>query len=102
MMQGKLVRAVKKQELKKQIAALKQEMRKRGIRKISHLNGGLTPDEHSYNSRLFQLTVDLERPTKQIECPGCHGRLIQAHPTDIESVVWYTTCSGSGMVDQPE
>ena len=102
MMQGKLVRAVKKQELKKQIAALKQEMRKHGIRKISHFNGGLTPDEHSYNSRLFQLTVELERPAKQVECPTCHGKLFQPHTIEPDSVDWCSTCAGEGTVDQPE
>lgn len=38
-----------------EIRALKREMRQRGIRVTSCMNGGLTPDEYRYNSQLMQL-----------------------------------------------
>ena len=42
-------------EVKAQIREIKREMKGRGIRRISCFNGGLTPDERYYNSKLFEL-----------------------------------------------
>ncbi len=65
-------------EIKREISATKKEMRELGVRRISCFNGGLSPAESRYNSRLFQLKCDLERAEKDAEftqafTPNKHG-----------------------------
>lgn len=48
-------------EIKAEIREVRAEMRARGIRRTSCFNGGLTPQESQYNSRLFALNTELER-----------------------------------------
>ena len=52
-------------EIKKSIRETRKEMKEMGVRRISCLNGGLTPMEYQYNSRLFQLSVDLEKSERE-------------------------------------
>lgn len=91
-----------KSDIQKQITALKKEMRRLDIRHISHLNAGLTPDEQSYNAELFRLSNELQRPARQKECPACKGKLVQKHPTELDSFIWCQTCQGKGTVDYTE
>ena len=50
-----------KKEIRKQIRETKKEMKARGIKRISFMNGGLTPMEYTFNSLLFNLSVQLEK-----------------------------------------
>lgn len=48
-------------EVKAAIRETRREMKECGIRRISCFNGGVSPAEYRANSRLFQLSVDLEK-----------------------------------------
>lgn len=51
-------------EIKQQLRRLRAEMKEAGIRRISCFNGGLSPQEYHYNSKLYILGVELEKATK--------------------------------------
>jgi hypothetical protein len=51
-------------EVKREIRETKAEMKIQGIRRISCFNGGLSAAEYRWNSRLYQLSVDLELAIK--------------------------------------
>ena len=48
-------------EIQKEIRELKREMKSQGIRRISFMNAGLSSQESSYNCRLYQLKLNLEK-----------------------------------------
>lgn len=47
-------------EIKKDIRELRAEMKAKRVRRISCFNGGLTPCERDFNSRLFNLNTELK------------------------------------------
>lgn len=49
-----------------EIRETKREMKESGIRVTSCMNGGLSPAEYSYNSRLFRLKTELARIPQEI------------------------------------
>ena len=49
------------QQLKRDISALKREMRANSVRVISCMNAGLTDMERTYNGRLFALKTAVDR-----------------------------------------
>jgi hypothetical protein len=52
---------MKYSDAKKEMRELKKEMKLLGIKVKSCFNGGLTPDEYRYNTRLFQLDCEIEK-----------------------------------------
>ena len=47
------------EDIKRELRALKQEMRANNVKRLSCFNGGLTPAERQYNTRLFALETKL-------------------------------------------
>ena len=45
--------------LKRELKEVRREMKERGIKKTSCFNGGLTAEEHWFNSKLFELKTKL-------------------------------------------
>ena len=50
-----------KQDIKRQLAEIKREMRENNVRRISPFNGGLSATEYRYNAKLFELETLLRR-----------------------------------------
>ena len=50
---------MKSKEIRKQIRAIRQEMKKRGIKTIGYFNGGLDEGTYRANAALFRLNVEL-------------------------------------------
>jgi len=48
-------------DLQKQLRETKREMRARGIRRTSMMNGGLSPDEMRFNEQCFRLETEIQR-----------------------------------------
>lgn len=46
-------------EIRKQIRAIRQEMKERGIRTVGYFNGGLDEGTYRANAALFRLKVEL-------------------------------------------
>ena len=51
-------------EIRKQLRALRQEMRERGIKTVSCFNGGLGDGTYRANSLLFRLKLELQDALK--------------------------------------
>jgi len=51
-------------EIRKQLRALRQEMRERGIKTVSCFNGGLDDGTYRANSLLFRLKLELQDALK--------------------------------------
>ena len=49
-----------RKEIESDIRELKRQMRARKIRRVSCFNGGLSPDEREYNTRMFKLETELK------------------------------------------
>jgi hypothetical protein len=47
-------------EIRKRMREIKEEMKTKGIRRISCFNGGLSGEAYRLNSLLFKLSVDLD------------------------------------------
>lgn len=58
-------------EIRKELREAKRDMKARGIRVISFMNGGLTREESRCNENLFRLKTLLEERIKQDERNGC-------------------------------
>jgi hypothetical protein len=50
--------------IKREIAEVKAEMKRRNIRRISCFNGGLSDDERRFNTQLFNLTTAWKKAEK--------------------------------------
>ena len=51
-------------EIRRQLAAIRREMRERGIKTVSCFNGGLDDGTYRANSQLYRLKVELENAQK--------------------------------------
>ena len=51
-------------EAKAELRELRAEMKRRGIRKISPFNGGLSPDEYTKNTERFRLETVISNLSK--------------------------------------
>ena len=51
-------------EIRKQLRALRQEMRERGIKTVSCFNGGLDDGTYRANSLLYRLKLELQDALK--------------------------------------
>lgn len=51
--------------IRQEIRELKRDMKERGIKRTSCMNGGLDRETWRCNARLFQLSLDLERAEKE-------------------------------------
>jgi len=49
--------------LKAELRELRAEMKRRGVRKISCFNGGLTADESRFNTERFRLETEIAKAT---------------------------------------
>jgi hypothetical protein len=55
---------MKSKDIRKQLRALRQEMRERGIKTVSCFNGGLDDGTYRANSLLFRLKIELQDALK--------------------------------------
>lgn len=46
---------------KSQLREIKAEMKRRGVRRISCFNGGLTVEEKHYNQEIFRLSTEIKK-----------------------------------------
>lgn len=51
--------------LKIELRELKKEMRARGVRRVSFMNGGLTSDEKYFNAEIFRINSEIIRLEKE-------------------------------------
>ena len=58
------MKSAKATEIRKQLAALRHEMRERGIKTVSCFNGGLDDGTYRANSLLFRLKLELQDALK--------------------------------------
>lgn len=52
-------------EIRDEIRATRQEMKAKGIRRISCMNGGLSGEVYSLNARMFRLETELSDAKKR-------------------------------------
>ncbi len=52
-------------DIRKDLQETKREMRAKGIRRISFMNGGLSGEVYSLNARCFALETELETSAKR-------------------------------------
>jgi hypothetical protein len=53
------------QEIQADIRATRKEMRAAGIRRISFMNGGHSPESYRLNALMFKLETELKRAKEQ-------------------------------------
>lgn len=70
-------------EIRRDMTAVKAEMKAKGIRRISCFNGGLHGEVYSLNAKMFALETEMKTAQAACKC-SCHPEYSQASELDAD------------------